>query len=545
MKKLIFLLLFLTARIFLTDAQSQVNIEAEQGRNILSSLKTCYDVSYYDLEIKIAPELGRIAGSNKVFFEIVDKSKSIQIDLESSLKVSAVIWQNRKLRYQHSQDALIINFPYSLVSGSNHVVQIYYGGSPRESIHPPLDGGIIWNKDKSKSTLISTCTGKAGASSWFPAKDQFTDKADSMSFSLIVSDPLMAISAGQLEEKTQLPGYFSKYRWKVNYPILPHQVNFFVGAYEKMTQTFFNGSGKHTLDFYTLKNNSDKASQHFHQVSQALKCYENYLGSYPFWKDGFKIVETHYSSGTVQNTVTYAGKFKNNEFGFDPDLASTIAQQWFGNALGITDPGQAWIQDGFSTYMASLFLESLQGDMQSIAWMEDNKRLIRNQYKITAPSHIHFYDWQDDDRLYKGAWILHMLRNLVDNDSKWFSTLKKLYEKYQYKALDTDELIQFFSQALGKDYQYLFREYILNSELPKFEFQIERKGKKQRFTYRWNANTPAFSMPVFLQIGTAKSPRTLIPSSTWREEEINFRRDELYFDNSRGLYEIIEVDDEL
>lgn len=84
MKKLLFILAIIFS-ISAVQAQmlgkNQVNSRADSLRGTLTPLRTCYDINYYHLDVKIDIDQKSVSGSNEFAFTATQDFTKLQFDL--------------------------------------------------------------------------------------------------------------------------------------------------------------------------------------------------------------------------------------------------------------------------------------------------------------------------------------------------------------------------------------------------------------------------------------------------------------------------------
>lgn len=532
-------IIFLLGLLFFSIAFTQPFTRADSLHGTLTTFRTCFDVKYYSLEVRAEPDLKRIAGSSTILFEAKMDFGSFQLDLHPSMQIHEIVWHGQKLSYTREAGAVFVAFPQTIQEGRTDSVKVVFFGSPQTASNAPWDGGFVWAQANGSPWVTVACEGE-GASLWWPCKDHHSDEPDSMTIAVIVPDNLMAVSNGELKKTTYLTGNLKKYIWKVSYPINLYNVTLNIGDYEHIADVYQNTSGTHRLDYYVLPKNKEVASSHFAQVKPMLACFEKYFGEYPFWKDGYALVETPYWGMEHQGAIAYGNHFQNNEYGFDFIIIHESAHEWFGNSISMEDKSDMWMHEAFATYAESIYLEETQGKEKALAYLKGQKSKIENKSVILAPKGVYYDQWQDADMYFKGAWMLHTLRIMVSDDKLWFATLKKFCETYRLKVVNTKEVIRFFNTELKNDYSWLFDEYLRNTELPEIQYKIIKNKKNIVLEYRWNAKTEGFSLPV--DIKTPKGGEVIFPETEWQSKTFPLQKDfKISFLTERGLFNVKDI----
>ena len=514
---------------------------ADSLRGKLTPLRTCYDVSFYDLEIKLDPDLQRLAGRNRIHFLATRTFDKLQLDLFANLDIAEIKWRDQVLSFTREHNAVFVQFPVRIKKGNREMIEIWYAGEPRKAQNPPWDGGLVWRKDQNKRHWIGVACEGLGASSWWPLKDHLSDEPDSMQFSIIYPEGAKVVANGQLRALEKLPGNFRRWVYFVNNPINSYNVSFYIGDYVKFTDVYQNASGLHELTYHVLSYNLDKAKGHFEQVKDMLFCFEKYFGEYPFWEDGFKLVETSYWGMEHQSAIAYGNNYRNNPFDFDFIIIHESGHEWFGNSLSVADHADMWIHESFTTYTEAVYVEHYYGYERMIEYLNTQKPLIKNLRPIQGPREVNFDAWPAADMYYKGSWMLHTLRNAVGDDDRFFATLKAFAEEHKLTILDTEKVVDYFSWKLGEDYSWLFAQYLNYTSYPVLEYKLSKKRRRTNFSYRWVADVEDFGLP--LEVSLEGQTERLYPTTQWQTMiRKGLSEKEIEFNPNWGLYEVKKVD---
>lgn len=471
-------------------------------RGTLTPYRTCYDVHFYDLTIQPNIEGKDIIGKNEIYFSVVENFEWLQIDLFPQLVIDSIVWNNQLLTYGRKHGAVWVHFPVVLTQKSTDKVVVYYHGEPNEAKNPPWDGGFVRKKDKQGKPWITVACQGFGASSWWPLKDHLSDEPDSQRITIRVPNGITAVSNGVLRSVLYVENNLTEFEWFVSYPINSYSVSLNIAYYEHFSDTFWNASGVKQLDYYVFSENLEKAKNHFQQVKTMLRCFEKYFGEYPFWRDGYCLVETPYWGMEHQTAIAYGNKFKNNYWGFDYIIIHESGHEWFGNSISMQDNCDMWIHESFTTYSEALFMECTKGYEESVDYLLSERLMIENTEPILGPPGINYDAWKSADMYYKGAWMLHTIRNIIKNDSLWFATIKLFCEQFKYSNTNTEQVIRFFNNQLKKDLTKVFSQFLKYKYLPVLAYGTKKKKDYCELTFYWIADVSEFDMPVDISWGT-------------------------------------------
>jgi aminopeptidase N len=497
-------------------------------RGALNPARTAYDVYYYHLDILIDPAKQTITGTNSISFLVKKQTDSIQVDLFENYNVMGVMSDRLWLQYTREGDHIFVHFYDTLKPGEKRTITVHYSGKPPVAKNAPWDGGFVWGKDSLNRDWVGVACEGLGASSWWPCKDHLSDKPDSMRISIGVPEGYFCVSNGQLKQITNLYSGYYRYDWLVTYPINTYDVTCNIGKYDRIRYTYNSKAGKLDLDYFVLDYHKKSAESYFqNQVKPMLDCFEKYFGPYPFTRDGYALVETKYWGMEHQGAIAYGNNFAINKHGFDFIIVHESAHEWWGNSLSVPDQAEMWIHESFATYAEALYLECQKGKDSAQAYLDEQKRYIVNQQPMIGPMGVNFYKRTDNDIYYKGAWMLHTLRNVIDDDSMWFAIVYGFQQRYKYGIVTTDIFLDFLrsmeisgisnsekesrkKQKVPVSYgpsgfamlnkKAFLDQYLRQPQLPTLQLNTVQKGKKVTITYSWKNVVTGFNMPVDIDI---------------------------------------------
>jgi aminopeptidase N len=496
-------------------------------RGNLSSFRSCYDVNYYDLNIVIDDKNKKISNSfNIIHFTALDNFQSLQIDLFSNLNILGIEFENTLLSFTRDYNAVFIDFPRVILNDEILSFTVYYNGEPREAVNPPWDGGFSWENDSNSLPWIGVSCQGLGASSWWPCKDHQSDEPDSMKITCSVRKPLKVISNGNLINDTvvynkDLNSLTTKSSWFVSYPINSYNVTLCIGDYTHFNDIYVNQKDTLDLDYYVLSYNKKKAMEHFNQVKPMLACFEKYFGPYPFWSDGYALVETPYLGMEHQSAIAYGNNFLpgyngNTKFtaGFDFDyiIIHETGHEWWGNSITTNDIADMWIHEGFCTYSEVLYVECIYGYNAMLEYVNNQKKSVRNDKPIVGPYNVNTRG--SNDMYQKASLMLHTLRSVIDNDSLWFALIEGISYEFKHKTIDGVDVINYINLMIKRDLSTFFNQYLYNKNLPVLEYKIQSNGTDYSLMYRWDAIND-FKMRI--QVNNGNNNIWITPNDSWKE----------------------------
>jgi len=453
-----------------------------------TALRTGFDVTFYQLDIEIYPDKKEIAGWVEIGAKALTEIDSVQIDLASHLIIDELRWEKRdgeSLNYSRTCRAVFIKLPSVINKGQSFKIQVHYSGKPQIATNPPWYEGMVWKKDKNRKDWIGVTCESDGGSLWFPCKDMTSDEPDSAEMRFTIPDTSLMIVSNGVLTKSEITEKGKSVTWKTHYPINVYNITFYAGDFAKIEDTYIGvDSQKLALTYYVLKSNEAKAREHFKQNHDILKTYEELFGDYPWYRDGFKLIESPYSGMEHQTAIAFGSQFTNMYyFNNDYILVHESAHEWFGNALTANDFADIWLQEGFATYAEALFFEKKFDKAAALNYMLFDRMMIKNKYPLIGPENLHYFDpKKSGDAYIKGAWVLHTLRNVINNDVTFFSIIRTFYNENKYQTTTTKEFIDCVNRISGQDFNWFFNTYLYRNTIPVLEIENEPNGDMY---YRW------------------------------------------------------------
>lgn len=520
------LLFFATSTKAQLMAKKENYTRADTLRGMLTPLRTCYDINYYHLDVKINLDDKSVSGSNEFAFTATQDFNKLQFDLFANLKIDSVLYEGKELPYTREFGAVFVTFPKTIKKGSKDKFIVWYNGNPPIARNPPWDGGFIFKKDKAGNPFVSVACQGLGASVWWPTKDHQSDEVDSMLISISVPKDLDEVSNGRLRSIVDKPDGYRQHNWFVANPINNYTIAFYIGKYAHWTETYDGEKGPLSLDFWSLKEDSAVARPHWDaDVKPMIAAFEHWFGPYPWYEDGYKLVQAPHLGMEHQSAVAYGNQFKKGYLGrdlsgtgfglkWDYIIVHESGHEWFANNITTKDIADMWVHEGFTSYAEALFTDYSQGKEAGNQYAIGLRRGIGNRSPIIGAYNVNKEGNQD---MYpKGANLIHTIRQLIDNDEKFRSILRGLNKVFYHKTVTTAEIENYITKQSGLKLDKVFDQYLRYSKIPVLECKIAN-GKIQ---YRWITDVTGFDMPV--KVTLKADTYTLIkPTNEWKTSKID------------------------
>lgn len=526
----------------LSEAQlmkaKEIFTKADSLRGQLTPLRTCYDIQYYHLDVRVDIDRKFISGSNLFRFKSTASFDRLQFDLFENLSVDRVDYRGQSLPFSREYNAVYVDFPSVIDKGKIDSFTVYYSGHPIQATRAPWDGGFDWKKDKNGMPFVATACQGLGASVWWPNKDHQSDEVDSMLISVAVPQKLINVSNGRLVRVEDQEDGYRKFHWEVKNPINNYNVALNIGDYIHFREVYPGEQGSLDIDYYILRENDQKTKkEHLKKnVRQTLQAFEHWFGPYPFYKDGYKIVETAHLGMEHQSAIAYGNHYQNGYLGRDGSntgwgkkwdfiVVHESGHEWFGNNITARDLADMWIHESFTNYSEALFIDYFYGKKASQDYVHGNRAGILNDIPLQGPYHVNKEG--SGDMYVKGGVLQHMIRTILDDDQKWRSILRGLNKTYYHSGVDYHDIVEFICKESGIDLRPFFAQYVQSTAIPTLEIRTAPDGT---MFGRWISDIPNFSMPVHLGIKGQKKSRIAFTKQFSKIDMPGLQKDNLEID---------------
>jgi Peptidase family M1 domain len=501
-----------------------------------------YNVLKYDIVIEPDYETQSIRGQNTITY--IDSGSSrqfpnynlnnqgvIQIDLQEPLEIDSIIKDAQKLEYTREGNAFHVKTGNEasrkkrLIENCLNCIRqltVYYHGYPQIAKHAPWDGGFVFTKDALGRPWISVACEGTGASVWYPCKDYLGDEPDSgASLTIIVPDSLVAVGNGRLIKKFPASKGKTGWTWSVKNPINNYNIIPYIGKYVNFKRTYYGQKGNLDCSYWVLDYELQIAKVHFNGVDSMLSCFEYWFGAYPFYEDGYKLVQASYLGMEHQSNIAYGNRFRE---GYDgKDLSGTgwglkwdfivvheSGHEWFGNNITCKDIADEWIHESFTNYSETLYTGFFFGKNAGDAYCIGTRPGIENKTPI-----IQFYGVnqgpEGTDEYYKGGNMIHMIRQIIHNDDVFRKIMRGLNQHFYHQTVTALDIQQYINKMSGLDFTPVFDQYLRSTSIPVLEYRMEDNN----LIYRWAECNPGFNMPVRVDLN---GEHWLKPTTEWKTE---------------------------
>ncbi len=481
-----------------------------------------WELQHYDLKVEVFPIKQKISGTNTIRYTVINQRQVLQLDLQEPMRIDHVEQDGEKLKVRSEGMFHYVQLEKKQRKGKTNELTVHFSGKPVVARRPPWDGGFTWEKDSNGKHFVATSNQGIGASIWWPNKDHpYDEPDDGTDISITAPSDLVAVGNGRLMGSKD-NGETKTWHWRVVNPINNYGINVNIGDYVNFSEKYQGENGELDMDYWVLRGNLNKAKKQFKQSPMMMEAFEHWFGPYPFYEDSFKLVEVPYLGMEHQSSVTYGNRYQNGYLGsdlsntgwglkFDFIIIHEAGHEWFANNITNNDVADMWIHEGFTAYSENLYLDYHFGKEAASAYVVGTRRSIQNLTPIIGQYGVRKRG--STDMYYKGANILHTLRQLLEDDDKWRNMLRGLNAEFRHQTVSSKQVEDYLSQEMGKGLTEFWDQYLRTIQIPNIEYQLDNKKVKFRYTNI----VENFDMPLIAIVNG--SEEWIFPSATWSHKE--------------------------
>ena len=425
-----------------------------------------YDVKMYGLDLQASDTSVYIEGHVYILAEASTELTTFVVELIDSMQVDSVYIDNVRHSYQHQNDEIAIALNTAIPMGNLFEVKIYYHGAPDEA--DTEFAGIYNDRSPTWGNRVTwTLSEPFGAKVWWPCKQILEDKADSTYFNITVEDHLRVGSNGLLVNEVKLPDNRVRYEWKSNYPIAYYLLSMTISEYI-VYETYAHPKDADSvlIQNYVYSNPATlpRFQEDLDELGPLLELFSDKYSPYPFYKEKYGNCMAPLGGGMEHQTMSTQGVFN---LRLD---AHELAHQWFGDNVTCKNWSDIWVNEGFARYSEYLALESQRS-------LEDANTWIKGEYEavMMTPQGSVFIpeDELTDSRIFdfrltyqKGGALVHMLRNVIDNDALFFDALSGYQQKFADSVATAEDIKIILEDKSGIDLTNFFDEWYYGEGYP-------------------------------------------------------------------------------
>lgn len=419
-----------------------------------------FDITYCRTHWILSPDTLYIEGSVHTRFKPMDANTSqIDFDLATCLHVDSILHNDSKATFTHSDNKLIVDLQKTIAPGQEDSVTIYYHGQP-------VSTGFGSFRISRYYHTLWTLSESFGAKDWWPCRQNFYDKIDSMDIYVDYPSRYEVATNGSFISTEKNNG-LKKSHYSERHPINHYMVGVAVGDYEvHQSKTLLQNKKVIDMVDYSWPG-TDYPSDNLELTGLLLNFFSNLYISYPYSDEKYGHAQMGWSGGIEHQTMTFLSDFE------PVTVIHELAHQWFGNYVTCKGWSNIWVNEGFASYSEYLAIhEYFPND--SLRW-----KTFKRDNALTAKYPIHVTDTTNMNVIFdqattydKGAMVLVMLRNEI-GDKAFFKGCRKILDDYGSGFATIDDVRRCFETAADTTLANFFDNWVYETNYPVYEVKYE------------------------------------------------------------------------
>lgn len=459
------------------------------------------DIKFYELNLDIDFNSSRLRGSvtvNGVIGNIYPDF--IELDLYDNMTVDSILQNNIPILYLHENDMLKIPLSDITLDDENlFSLTIFYQGTPDHC----GAGGFKFDEHQNIGH-VWTLSEAYCARSWWPCKDDPSDKADSVNIIISVPlEPAYIVASNGLLSSTTINNNKKTYFWKERYPITTYLVSLAIYPYTKWVDQYVSPISSDTMliEHYVFPDRYEASYPNYSLTKDMLSFFSELFGEYPFISEKYGHADFTWGGGMEHQTLSSMGSFSQNL------MVHELGHSWWGNLITCKTFNDIWLNEGFARYCQALWAEHMYGREAYFDFMNNHAYYGAGTIYVENPS-SNSQIFSAGLSYNKASWVLHMLRHKV-GETMFFDILKSYAsnDSLSYNAASTSDFQKVCEDISGLDFEQFFQQWIYGEKYPKYELSWWHEGNgiynvkiDQVQSYNF------FSMPIDLKFSGSAGP---------------------------------------
>lgn len=479
-----------------------------------------YDVKYYDLDLKFDRANALLIGNVAMTASVTAPLSVCEIDLFGILAVDSVTLDGAPATYSRDFLTVRVDLERTYQAGEKFTVRTYYHANEEDINFWGLHFTTFDNKP-----IVGNLSEPFYARSWWPCKDHPNDKADSIDFRITYPSELFCASNGTMISDVDNLDGFRTTLWSVRYPITTYLVSVAIAEFDHWRDwALKTETDSLPIDYWVYPAVTSIAQQTYPYTVIAMDTLSRIFGEYPFKNEKYAMSCFMWGGAMEHQTNTSMSPYTVNNVLI---IVHELAHQWWGDMITTRDWHNIWLNEGFATYSEGLFIESLLGKEELTNYMTG--------IEFFNNGSVYVYDTTQAGNIldlivyHKGAWVLHMLRNII-GDEAFFAGLRNYGDSpLKYGTAVTEDFQGYMEAASGMDLEWFFQQWIYGHGNPNYAFswQCVPSGDGYRLDLiieQIQSSAGIFKMPIPIRCLTATG---IVDDTLWNEKKFTLYQFEL------------------
>ena len=488
-----------------------------------------YDALHYRIAIRLDLEQKSFEGETTVSLtSLRDGLETCVLDAEE-FKVTKVVsdW-GEPLQFEQSEKELKVRMPRPLKLGETRSFTCSYQGKD------PKIGLRFMAESASNPKLVYSDSFPDHVHHWFPCFDYPNDKVTDEIIATVKYGLKVAANGRLVSVVEDKPAGTVTYHWSQELPHSTYLIFLAAAPYVVVQDSYKTLP----VNYWVYPQDEKKAIPTYGKTAKMIEFFNRIYGyDYPWQKyDQVSVPSGGGAESTSATAMTHAimvDEKNEKDFPAIGIVSHELAHQWWGDLITLRSWAHTWMNESFGTYSDYLYHRYEKGDDEGAVNLLDklNSYLREAKTRYIRPIVTDRYDLPQDmfDRhtYPKGALVLHMLRNLVGDES-FFKILSHFLHRYAFDAVDTSDFIRSVKTVTGQNLDWFFDQWLFKPGHPVFSVQSGWDDVRKVATVKvtqvqdFARGIPVFRVPVTIVIVTPKGKTARTVWIRGKEETIEF-----------------------
>ena len=449
------------------------------------------DVQHYIFNLSLNDETNEIAGEAEISVEFKNATTNFNLDLIRKkgvygMQVIEVLENDHKAKYTYEDDKIMIS--PSLDSTLKSTYKIKYRGIPER--------GLVIDTTKYGQRSFFGDNWPNLARHWLPTVDHPYDKA-SIEFRITAPNQYEVVATGIKKEEIDLNNGYKRTSYSETAPVATKVAT--IGV----TNFAFKDLGTVEdieVSAWVYPENSEEGFNDFQEAPKILTYFIDQIGPYSYSKLANMQVKTAWGGLENAGTISYNEKLVTGKKEIQGLMAHEIAHQWFGNSATENSWNHVWLSEGFATYFAILYQESVDGnEKRKIESIKDRQEVI--EYYKKNPSPIIDYSIKDPMKVLnrnsyqKGGWLLSMLRHQLGDEVFW-QGIRRYYKTFKDGNAMSEDFQNVMEKVSGQDLEEFFEQWLYEKGYPELKWNWKYNNGKLTISVKQKQKHHTFKFPI-------------------------------------------------
>jgi len=470
-----------------------------------------YDAMYYKLNITV-DHVAEVIGGNTIITgaALEDNFHTVTVDFQDNMTIDSLKSTGQHLQYTRSNNILEIDLTDTLSAGESFFVNVFYHGTPEDQ-----GWGSFGFDSHETGPIIWTLSEPFYARTWWPCKDDPSDKADSVDIWITCDSTLIATSEGTLREVVNNGNGTTTYKWHESYPISTYLVSMAISNYVTFNDWYYTtGGDSMEVRYWVFPQDSADAEIDFSVTVPMIEVFvERFTIEYPFLAEKYAHSTIPWGGAMEHQTNTsYGSSLIRGNHRYDGVVAHELAHMWWGDLVTCWDFINIWLNEGFAVYSEAIWWED-QGGPEGLRDYMLGIDVTSGNFPGPIYDPVDFFNNTVYD---KGGWACHMLRHIV-GDSTYFEIMHQWgsLPAYAYASATTQDFHEVCENVSGRELDWFFDEWIYGENRPVYRYWWTKSEDQGDWTVQLHidqvqTNADPFKMPIDIELEFVSGGTTFV-----------------------------------